>query len=236
MGMAATSEVYGLFAPLLPQIARDEFDTKPARKRQGLVPGLMATCRQTPEAPERRTLLEIKTLHFAPTTYPSVAERCNGVTRRANAVGTEYLRKARGLDQRWLGTTADQRGPVELKLRSFGDVRALVFGAWGEASGDVEWLLNQLAEVGAYRHRSAMEASSPEAAREALIWLLQRRWGMTALKANARLLLERLGHVGRGSSAAADRRSTARAEFGARLRRYVEWASRGPLTRHKWVL
>ena len=68
------------------------------------------------------------------------------------------MRKARILDRRWLNTEAGHLGPIELKLRSFGNVWGLVFGSWGEASEDVTWLLNQVADAGSYRHRSAIQA------------------------------------------------------------------------------
>ena len=36
---------------------------------------------------------------------------------------------------------------MEAKLRSYGDLRTLVFGAWGEASADVHSLVSALANV-----------------------------------------------------------------------------------------
>ena len=64
----------------------------------------------------RDVLLEVKTLHYGRSTYPTSEERCHGVGRRASAIPSEYLRKARGLDQRWLGAGAEEQGPVELKF------------------------------------------------------------------------------------------------------------------------
>ena len=54
------------------------------------------------------------------------------------------------------------------------------------------------------------DTDNEDVMRGALVGLLLRRWGMTAQKANARLLLDRLAHVGRGSAAAAHRREEAR--------------------------
>ena len=65
MRVRATPEVYGLFAPLLPQVARDHYDQLPSRKRQGLVPDMLVQCRDNPEAANRAILVEIKTLHYA---------------------------------------------------------------------------------------------------------------------------------------------------------------------------
>eukprot|EP00973_Karenia_brevis_P027729 3822089-Karenia_brevis.AAC.1 len=125
MATRVTTEVYGLFAPLLPQAARDELEAQPARKRQGLVPDFLARCRAERMGPMRDTLLEVKTLHVGTTTYPSSEERCRAVSRRAAAIDSEYLAKARTLDRTWLGTPADGLGPIEAKLRGFGAVRAL---------------------------------------------------------------------------------------------------------------
>ena len=54
-----------------------------------------------------------------------------------------------------------------------------------------------------------MTADSPEEAQGPLAWLLRRRWAMTAVRENARLLLARLEHVGRGADRAAARRAVA---------------------------
>ena len=104
----------------------------------------------------------------------------------------------------------------------------LSLGAWGEVSPDVDWLLTQAASAGSLRDRSALSAARTDDARDALKWVLQRRWGMTALRANARLLLGRLAYVGRGAATAVERRETARHEFLARLRTSAHWARRGP--------
>ena len=66
----------------------------------------------------------------------------------ARALPSEYLGKAREADRRFCGTSAGEAGPVERKLRSFGEVRGLVFGTWAEASPDVERLLGTLADIG----------------------------------------------------------------------------------------
>ena len=70
--------------------------------------------------------------------------QCSG----AEAVPAEYLGKARTLDRQWLHTSPGQQGPVEIKLRGYGTVKSLVFGSWGEASADVDWLLNSAVDIG----------------------------------------------------------------------------------------
>eukprot|EP00973_Karenia_brevis_P053982 7498191-Karenia_brevis.AAC.1 len=63
-GARATCEVYGLFAPLLPQAAREELDAQPARRRQGLVPDFLARLRSSAGAHLADVLLDVKTLHY----------------------------------------------------------------------------------------------------------------------------------------------------------------------------
>ena len=75
-----------------------------------------------------------------------------------------------------------------------------------------------------------MTATSEETARGALAWLLRRRWGLAAVRENARLLLGRLGHAGRGVEAAEARRAAADGPA-ARARRAACWEARGPLCR-----
>eukprot|EP00973_Karenia_brevis_P023117 3183680-Karenia_brevis.AAC.1 len=97
-------------------------------------------------------------------------------------------------------------GPVETRLRSYGGVRGLVFGTWAEASESVDWLLGQIATFGAARRPGLATDRDPDDERVLLMTALRRRWGITAARANARLLLDRLAYVGRGASAAMARR------------------------------
>ena len=85
-----------------------------------------------------------------------------------------------------------------------------MFGAFGEASPDVERLIKMFSKIGSVRHWRSMQAASPQEASGAIAWLLRRRWAMTALRESARLKLERLEFVGRGAAVAADRRAAIR--------------------------
>ena len=71
-------------------------------------------------------------------------------------------------------------------------------------------------------------------ARGALIGMLIRRWGMAALRANARLLLDRLAHVGRGAAAANDRRASAFARAGLHSSRQQSGPRLWRLRRAMW--
>ena len=60
-----------------------------------------------------------------------------------------------------------------------------------------------------------MKARQPDEAQGALAWLLRRRWGITALRENARLTLERLQYIGLNKR---DRVRAKQAEFRASAR------------------
>ena len=143
----------------------------------------------------------------------------------------EYSAKARRLDAQHCGTSPGFVGPVEAKLRSYGHVRGLVFGAWSEASPAVHGLLQAAVSVGAHRHWRSMPCSSSDLARGALAWLLRRRWGVAAARENARLLLGRLASVGTGVEAAAARREGTMGGEAARARRAACHDMRGPRCR-----
>ena len=219
MQIRATTEVYGLFAALIPQAGRALLDSQPKRKRQGLVPDFLV---YAPEGPNRTCLMELKTLHFGTSTYPLSATRCEAVRVRAGAIGGENAAK---VDERYCGTPQGEVGPVRRQLLSYGTVRGLVFGAWGEASSDAHELLHLLAKKGAQVRWREMGSPDEASAVGCLAWLLRRRWGMTALRENARLKLDRMAYVGRGAAQAADRRQ--RSELAHLARSRLFHAQRG---------
>ena len=143
----STTEVFGLFAPYLPQGGRAQLNATTARQRQGLVPDFLLYASRNGH--EEAGLLELKTLHFGSSTYPAVEQRCEAVARRARGLHSEYLAKARNLDARFNGVVQGQDGPVTRKLLAYGEVRGIVFGAWGEASAHTHQLLGILAHAGA---------------------------------------------------------------------------------------
>ena len=231
MQVPCRAEVYGIFASCVPQQARQRLDAMPIRKRQGLVPDVLLSAQWLGRGPVRDILLDFKMLHHGVSTYPPAAtQRCGPVARRGEGVASECAAKARRIDALHCGTAHGEIGPVEAKLRSFGAVKGLVFGAWGEGSPDTHALLGAAAEVGAQRHWRGMTAPSTDSARGALAWLLRRRWGLAAVRENARLLLARLGHAGRGVEAAEARREAANGAA-ARARRAACSEARGPLCR-----
>jgi len=222
-------EVFGLFAECIPQQGRRQADGLPLRKRQGLVPDFLA--HMAVDGPERPLLFELKTLHFGGSTYSDEELRGHAVARRARALPAEYAAKARQVDRMFSGTPPDALGPVERKLQTYEPVRGIVFGAWAEASPDTEKLLAAMAQTGAQRHWRGMRCADPARALGVLAWLLRRRWGLTALRENARLKLDRLEYVGRGALAAAQRRTFAAEAQAARARAMAGTLMSGPRAR-----
>ena len=108
-------------------------------------------------------------------------------------------------------------GRVKRKLVDFGEVRGLVFGAFGEASEGVHELVHHLAN-------SRLKAEGLQQGRESgkgelgvLVGQVRRMLSTTAVRAQAECLLSRLRHVGGGAGAADARRQGA-------VREEVNWA------------
>ena len=228
MGVKARTEVYGLFASVLPQAAHDELSHWTARKRQGLVPDFAIALPENGQSPSlaQNGLFELKTLHYGTSTYPrNLSARCGAVNRRSDALPGEAAAKARLLDTWHCGTADGEVGPVARRLAAYGPVRGLVFGHWAEASMHVEALLSGCAHTGSLRHWIGMRARDPADAIGSLAWTLRRRWGMTAWRSAVRLLLDRLEYVGRGAEAARARRVAASERHSAG-RRDAHWLFR----------
>ena len=98
-------------------------------------------------------------------------------------------------DRDFVGTPQGEVGPVEARLSTYGEVQGLVFGAFGEASEAVHKLVTMLAE--------ADGGSKGEIAKRT--GMVRRVLGVTAVKAQAKLLLERVRMVGHGSEAGRSR-------------------------------
>ena len=85
---------------------------------------------------------------------------------------------------------------MRTRLRGFGPVRALVWGAYGEASDDVHQLLEVVVEAEADRSWRVLGARSSAEARSYLTMRTVRSWGITAVREMARHRLRRLEYVG----------------------------------------
>ena len=100
-------------------------------------------------------------------------------------------------------------GRVERKLTGYGQVRGLVFGAFGEASGGVHELVQMLGEtrvkaVGVQQGRETVKGEMG-----VIVGQVRRLLSVTAVRAQAECLLSRVRGVGGGTEAARRRRQHA---------------------------
>ena len=63
------------------------------------------------------------------------------VDQRAKLIPNSYTNKAKRIDTKYHNTTAGQIGPLEQRLRGFGEILCLVAGQYGEISQDFHDLL-----------------------------------------------------------------------------------------------
>ena len=173
-------------------------------------------------------LCELKVISACKTRYPRNPLPRDGqraVERRANGLTGEYQRKAMTVDWEYGGNPRPppqlpgapqpprRIGRVESRLQSYGRVRGWVFGAWGEASTDVHELVQRITqarvEVASLQPHSQGRAKSREAQLASLVGYVRRRLSITAVKQQAKLLLDRLQLLGDGAAAAAARRQRA---------------------------
>ena len=72
-------------------------------------------------------------------------ESIKAVDKRARVLTEEYSKKAKKVDRVYGGAEEGVVGRVQRKLLDFGEVRGLVFGAFGEASEGVHDIVHHLA-------------------------------------------------------------------------------------------
>ena len=169
--------------------------------------------------PARKLFFDVKTIHRGGCHYSGGLNRrmqSGAVMGRAQKVNRDYLRAARNLDRRHsaAGTT-----PIEDRLKSFTEVRGLVFGAYGEASRDVHLLLGVCATEIAKKRWREMGARTLEEARGFIIGQLRRRIGLVATEAMASHRLNRVPWIGVPRQVVVNRRTLAGAGGGARADR-----------------
>jgi len=125
-GAEFVSEVFSEFADLIPQKLLEESEAEGGglergRKRHGLVPDFKVSGGQLPGW-SKAVLAELKVLSCCPSRYkpgkPGRLVKAVGV--RAAQLAGEYVKLARGADQRYCGVAAGVQGPVEKRLAGFG--------------------------------------------------------------------------------------------------------------------
>ena len=213
-----TCEVFGCFSSCIPQqgLARIER----GRQRQSMIPDFKFKL-QTPQG-QMASLAELKTIAFCQTYHhPGATKR--GVELRADALPSEYLRKAREADRSYCGTAVGEQGPVETRLLAFLPLVKLVVGPNAECSEDLHDLLNTMPESKTKHQCNSRGEAESEWKVASNLTYLRRQLSVCAVRAVADSLLARLqqaGPAGRGEAAAARRRAEAfgREERGRRER------------------
>merc|ERR1711954_75217 len=118
--------------------------------------------------------------------------------------------KLRRIDQSYLGSNDNEKGPLERKLDSFGDLHCLVVGQLAEGSQDLHKLLQIFASEKADKIRRSSGRPLSANERGQLLQQLRRRLSVCAVRAQSACLLSRLGHYGPAARSAAKRRETDR--------------------------
>ena len=140
---------------------------------------------------------------------PGNQEAVKAVDKRARVLTAEYIKKAVGVDRNYGGVAEGEVGRVQRKLEGYGEVRGLVFGAFGEASQGVHDLvpilaLSRIRAVGLQKGRESTKGEMG-----VLVGQLRRLLSTAAVRSQAECLLSRMRGVGRGTTAANRRRQRA---------------------------
>ena len=114
--------------------------------------------------------------------------------------------KAIGVDQNYGGVMPGEVGRVQRKLETFGEVRGLVFGAFGEASEGVHELIQVVAQsrlraVGLQKGRVCDKGELG-----VLVGRVRKQLSVAAVRTQADCLITRMGNVGEGAGPAGNRR------------------------------
>lgn len=119
-------------------------------------------------------------------------EQSGAVAERAHTEWPAYQRAARDLDNRF----HHPRTPVYDRLQSFGQLRCLVFGAYGEGSPDVHHFLEAAALQRASTSWRRQGSRSQSEAYGIYLQMYRRDMGVAAVREQARLRLKRVPFIG----------------------------------------
>ena len=148
---------------------------------------------------QRFMLAEVKTLHMGDFYYSAlnhnIANSLNthnsGVEARSRKVQTDILSRLRIADRKYHGNISNN-GPFMSRLSSFGSVKGIVTGAFGEMSTDLKALLRLMAKVGVCSYGKFSGAPTTFLAESALFFFIRSHVAMVCLRAKADLILDRI--------------------------------------------
>ena len=121
-----------------------------------------------------------------------------------------YKKKLAPLDARFHGTQAGQSGPLVRRLESFGRVKGLVVGPWGDCSKDMHSLIKVLGETKVAARARARGRQSSDNELGVVIAQIRKYLSTAFVRAQGLCLINRLCFLGEGAKAAAGRRDLAR--------------------------
>jgi hypothetical protein len=182
---------------------------KDQRRLQGIIPDLIVngtTVRPAGEKGKGRlhgtiTLVDNKTLCNL---KDYEGQNPSGATnKREQKVHTDYISAAKELDKKFHGAQGGQAGPVEQRLCQYGKagkVHATVFGTFGDASQGVNDLCDLAADALAHEHLQFYDGI-PGQVKAMYAHQTRRRWGHTAMRGWAKLIIDRRCLAGGGHSA-----------------------------------
>ena len=124
------------------------------------------------------------------------------VDKRANEVSRDYYRAARDLDRKHNHSIDGECGPIEQRLRDYGQlgkVIGLAVGAFGECSDDTHKLMQFIANKMSHQLADGTlhnDSDFLSASKKSLI----RKWGLTIHRGWARVLIDRIAILVNGVS------------------------------------
>jgi hypothetical protein len=140
------------------------------------------------------------------------------VQRRAATLPGYYRQELAKYDRRFHGTVGAEAGPLVQLLQSYGKLEGLVVGPWGNGSKDLHDLVRTVAEcrVAAQARTRGWPGSDWELGE--VMGKVRSDLSLDFVRANALCVLARIGQVGGGARAAAQRRDQAGRDEEARKR------------------
>ena len=206
-GVIADAELYGLFSCLIPASATStNGDLERVRDRQGLVPDLYITF-PSEHVPSSGQLVEIKALSAGATWYQSNQK---AMDQRAKRLPNEYLNKARNIDINHHCTSNNQEGPLEQRLKGFGELQCLVAGQYGEVSQHFHDLLEKTVTSKSNHITQVEGCHLSDSERGLLLHQMRRRLSISIIRSQSSCLLSRLGRISPGAKDAAKCRAVAK--------------------------
>ena len=182
-------EVLYIFSPYISAYTTLQSDK--LKQVQGVVPDFFfnRTC----------TLGDVKTITCCQGHYPNArfrhGIRNDAVRIRQNKVTAEYRGKANKADRQYNNHQESGTGPVATKLASFGKVKGLVCGAFGEGSPDMHKLIANIVETAAIKRYQDMGARTSKDAIARANRFAYKTLGVEMMRSTSLLRVGRLGIV-----------------------------------------